>query len=290
MTTKLPVPVDTRMRVGQVELNVTDWGGDGDTIFFAHPTGFFGKIWKPVIDRIRAAGFGGRIFTFDQRGQGMSCKHDEGYAWRDMAHDTVDLLDALGVGDAVGVGHSAGATFVACAGAARPGSFRRLVLIDPILVGSLAKHSAKIAANNSVMARKTRTRRLVYESRKSMFEAFRDRPPYDTWTDESLHVYVDLGSFDRPDGTVELLCPGRIEAQLYEGALEIDPIPELAKLNVPVLLVAGAHSDTFREPVLSTARDALHDHRYVVVQDATHFVPMEYPDKTAEMILAECRA
>jgi pimeloyl-ACP methyl ester carboxylesterase len=276
--------------LADVELNVTDWGGSGDTIFFGHPTGFFGKIWRPVIERIRRAGFTGRIITFDQRGQGMSSKHDEGYAWRNLARDTVELLGALDVRGAVGVGHSAGATFVACAGAVCPSAFRRLVLIDPILVGSLAKHSAKVAANNAVMARKTRTRRLVYESRAAMFDAFRHRSPYDTWTDESLRTYVELGSFDRPDGTVELLCPGRIEAQLYEGALEIDPITELAKLTQPVLIVRGAHTDTFGEPLLSMARDALHDHRFVVVENATHFAPMECPDEIAAMILAECAA
>lgn len=156
-------PIDSRRAINGVELQVTEWGGEGDTIFFGHPTGFFGKIWKPIIERLRVRGYEGRIVTFDQRGQGMSSKLDEGYAWRELATDTAELVRELGIEGALGVGHSAGATLVASAAAMRPGSFRRLVLIDPILVGSLAKTSER-AKNNSSMSKRTRTRRLDRKS------------------------------------------------------------------------------------------------------------------------------
>lgn len=275
--------------VNGVQLRVTDWGGEGDTIFFGHPTGFLGKIWKPIIERLRVRGYAGRIVTFDQRGQGMSSKPDDCYSWRELVTDTAELVGELGLEGALGVGHSAGATFVASAAAARPGSFRRLVLIDPILFGSLAKTSER-AKNNSSMSKRARTRRLVYETRDEMFEALRNRAPYDGWTGEALRTYVDLGTFDRPDGAVELLCPGRIEAQLYEGALEIDPVAEFAKLQIPVLLVGADDSNAFREPLRRMAMDALSDARYLEFRNATHFIPQEYPDKIAELLVAECNA
>jgi len=282
-------PTDSKRSINGVELAVTDWGGSGETLFFGHPTGFFGKIWKPVIERLRAGGYEGRIVTFDQRGQGMSSKLDEGYAWRQLADDTAKLVDELDLREAVGVGHSAGATLIASACAMRPGAFRRLVLIDPILIGSMAE-TIERAERNSTMSRKTRTRRLVYESRQRMFEAFRDRSPFDTWTDEALNVYVELGTFDRPDGAVELLCPGRIEAQLYEGALDIDPLADFEKLQIPVLLIGADGSDAFRSPMRRLALQALADGRYLEFENATHFIPMEYPDRVAELILAECNA
>jgi pimeloyl-ACP methyl ester carboxylesterase len=281
---------DSLVRVGEVDLLVSDWGGDGETIFFGHPTGFLGKIWKPVIDCMRARGFGGRILTYDQRGQGMSSKLDEGYSWRELVNDLEGLLDTLGVVDAVGVGHSAGATINACAAASRPSCFRRLILIDPILAGSLPHAGIEHEDGGSSMARRTRTRRLVYESRAAIFDAFRNRSPYDTWTEEALRSYVEFGVFDRPDRSVELLCPSRIEAQLYDGALKIDPLVYMRKLRVPVLLVGADNSNSLQEPLLSMAREALADHRYVEFVDATHFVPMERPDEVAELILAECNA
>jgi pimeloyl-ACP methyl ester carboxylesterase len=282
-------PIDSRRTINGVELQVTEWGGAGDTIFFGHPTGFFGKIWKPIIERLRARGYEGRIITFDQRGQGMSSKLDEGYAWRELVIDTTELVGELGLEGALGVGHSAGATFVASAAAIRPGSFRRLVLIDPILVGSMAK-TIERAENNSSMSKRTRTRRLVYETREGMFEVLRDRAPYDSWTDEALRTYVELGTFDRPDGAIELLCPGRIEAQLYEGALEIDPLAEFERLQIPVLLVGADGSNAFREPLTRMSLDALSDGRYLEFENATHFIPMEYPDAIADLLVAECRA
>jgi pimeloyl-ACP methyl ester carboxylesterase len=282
-------PIDTRRAINGVEIVVTEWGGDGDTIFFGHPTGFFGKIWKPVIDRLRIGGFEGRIITFDQRGQGMSSKHDNDYSWDEMGNDTAELVDELDLRDAVGVGHSAGATFVALAAARRPGRFRRLVLIDPILLGSMSVSSRRSGGNSS-MAKRTRTRRLVYDTRRQMFDAYRNRGPYATWTDEALNVYVDLGTFERPDGTVELLCPGRIEAQLYEGANGVDPVAEFDRLDIPVLLAIPDGTDVFRAALRKKTLDALPNGRFLEFANATHFVPMEQPDVVAGVLLAECKA
>ncbi len=282
-------PIDSRTKLNGVDIAVTDWGGEGDTIFFGHPTGFFGKIWKPTIDRLRARGYSGRIITFDQRGQGMSSKHDEGYDWDEIANDAVALLDELDLHDAVGVGHSAGATFVALAAARRPGRFRRLILIDPILIGSLPG-SRERAKNNSSMAKRTRTRRLVYDSREQLFDAYRTRRPYDSWTDEALQVYADFGTFERPDGAIELLCPGRIEAKLYEAATGIDPVAEFDRLQIPVLLAIPDGTDVFRDAVKKMTFDALSFGRYLEFENATHFLPMERPDDIADLLVAECKA
>jgi pimeloyl-ACP methyl ester carboxylesterase len=282
-------PTDSRLEINGVEIQVSDWGGDGDTMFFGHPTGFFGKIWKPTIKRLRERGYTGRIVTFDQRGQGMSTKRDDGYAWTQLADDSIKLIEKLGLSGAIGVGHSAGSTFLAAAAAACPESFRRLVLFDPILVGSLPDTAAR-AEHNASMAKRTRTRRVVYETREEMFEALRSRRPYTTWTEEALRVYVDLGTFDRPDGAVELFCPGRIEAQLYEGALAFDPVAELKKISVPVLVVGADGSDAFPQILRKMAQDALADGRYIEFENASHFMPMEYPDLVTDLLLAECRA
>jgi pimeloyl-ACP methyl ester carboxylesterase len=270
------------VRVGGVTLHVEDWGGSGATVVLGHPTGFLGAVWLPVIRRLRSRGFGGHILTYDQRGHGLSSKPDEGYDWQRFVDDAVALLAGLGIRGALCVGHSAGATTLACAAAAEPRLARGLVMIDPILFEP--EFGTIFRGGDNPMAARTRTRRLVWSSREEMLASYRSREPYCTWTEEALRAYVDHGTFERPDGEVELLCPGRIEAQVYENSATLDVFARLAEIEVEVLLVRGGRSTSFPPERAQRALAALRHGRLVTVDPATHFVPMEYPDETAALI------
>jgi pimeloyl-ACP methyl ester carboxylesterase len=286
-TNKLTPCHEQRVRVGDVELHVSDWGGEGRAVVLAHPTGFLGAVWKPILRRLREAGLTDRLLTYDQRGHGLSSKPDSGYEWQRFVDDTTALFAALGIEQAVGVGHSAGATTLAGVAAAHPRLLRRLVLIDPVLMDpDIARLVAESGGENPMAAR-TRTRRMVWPSRQELFRSFRKRPPYSTWSDEALHAYVDDGTFDRPDGEIELLCPARIEAQVYSHAMSFDAFGVLARVRVPVLLLRGEASTTFDEPRARRALQTLPDGRLVTLARTTHFLPMEDPDEVARLIVAE---
>jgi pimeloyl-ACP methyl ester carboxylesterase len=271
--------------VNGVRLRVADWGGDGAAVLFAHPTGFLGAVWRPVIDCMRAAGFSGRVLTFDQRGHGLSSKPDQGYQWSNFVDDVQELIRVLDLREFLGVGHSAGATTLACASARDPGRARGLILIDPILIDATTAHFK--SGRDNPMAAKTRTRRLVWASRAELYESFRRRSPYDTWTDRALRIYVEEGTFERPDGEYELYCPGRIEAQIYQNAGSIDGFSCLAALRIPTLIVRGERSDSFDEARAGRAVSCLRQGRLLTVPKATHYVPMEQPHLIADLILAE---
>jgi len=272
--------------VNGVRLHVTDWGGEGTPVLFAHPTGFLGAVWRPVIERMRASGFTGHVLTFDQRGHGLSSKPDRGYEWSNFVDDVRALIASLELRDFLGVGHSAGATTLACASARDPGRARGLILIDPILFNPASSEHPR--GRDNQMAAKTRNRRLLWASREELFRSFRERPPYDTWTDESLRNYVEAGTFERPDGEYELYCPGRIEAQIYENADRIDGFACLAALQIPTLIVRGERTDSFDVSRAERALACLRAGRLVNVPNTTHYVPMEQPGWVAQVVLAEC--
>ncbi len=282
------LPQGRRVDLGHTYLHVDDWGGEPPGVLFAHPTGFLGRIWKPVIEAMRSEGFSAQVLTFDQRGHGRSAKPDSGYEWERFVEDLEALVERLGVRGAVGVGHSAGATTIACTAARRPEVFRRLVLIDPILLDPVS--DAEYARRDNPLSERTRGRRLVWESREEMFESYRSRFPYDTWTDEALRAYVEEGTFDREDGTVELWCPGRIEAQVYANAASMDVFAELARIRVPTLLVRGEHSLSFAADRAKRTLETIEQARLLEVEGTTHYVPMEAPERIAQIVLAEFNA
>lgn len=279
---------DHRVAVGAVSLHVTEWGGANstDTIVLSHPTGFLGAVWKPLIARLRALGVGSRILTCDQRGHGLSSKPDDDYAWERFVEDTIGLFHALDLRGVLAVGHSAGATTMAGVAAAEPGLVSRLVMIDPVLFHPKWAAAMEEAGENPMAAR-TRTRRMVWPSREALVASYRDREPYRTWTDEALRAYVDEGTFERPDGEVELLCPARIEAQVYSAAAAFDAFAVLQRVRAPLLLLRGEHSTTLDEGRTRLALEAAPHARLVTVAGTGHFLPMERPDEVAGLIVAE---
>src|SRR5437667_12711338 len=72
-----------------------------------------------------------------------------------------------------------------------------------------------------------------------MFASLRGRVPFETWEEEFVRLYVEHGVADRPDGQVELLCPGEIEAQVYANAPLSDGFGFLERLAVPALVIRG---------------------------------------------------
>ena len=66
------------------DLAVHEWGGTGAPTLLAHPTGFHGRVWAPVADRLVAAGR--QVWSFDFRGHGDSTAPDpdsnaDAYSW-----------------------------------------------------------------------------------------------------------------------------------------------------------------------------------------------------------------
>ncbi len=282
-------PRSERVHVNGLWLNVSDWGGEGDFVFFAHPTGFLGTLWRPIIDRLRRSGVTSRIYSYDQRGHGLSSKPDSGYEWANFVEDTVQVMRLLGIENALGIGHSAGGTTLAGVASREPRRFRRLVMVDPVLYDlELARLISEIGGNP--MVARTRTRRMVWSSREELFGSYRKREPYSTWTEESLRVYVNEGTFERPDGEIELLCPARVEAQVYSGAPDYDAFSCLRKVEVPVLLLRGERSTTFDEERARRAVEVTPQARLLTVPGTTHFIPMEKPDEVARLILDEHRS
>ena len=75
-------------------LAVHAWGGTGDPVLLAHPTGFHGVVWQPVAERLVDTGC--RVWSFDFRGHGDSDPSpDGGYSWDGFADDAAAVLDHL---------------------------------------------------------------------------------------------------------------------------------------------------------------------------------------------------
>ncbi|HEX5940318.1 MAG TPA: alpha/beta hydrolase [Dehalococcoidia bacterium] len=274
-----------RPQPGFVDLRGTrlrywDWPGTGRTVLMVHATGFLGRIWDPVVESLPRDY---RVIAVDQRGHGDSDKPDIDYDWRYFVEDVTALTAALEIEGCVAVGHSGGGAAIACAEIERPGLFAGLVLIEPI---------AYPGPRRPVVPREgapdlpsiSRNRRLVWDSREEILESWRSRPPFDSWSPAALEAYVQHGFFERPDGKVELKCPGEYEARMFEQSFSLNTFERLPELSAPNLVIFGENTDTFPGPLRDTIAGRLRNSERHDISGAGHFVVMEKPEAVAAEI------
>lgn len=257
-----------------------DWGGEGSDVVLVHPTGFHAHIWQPLAERLRNHF---HVVALDTRGHGDSDKPAEDYGWPSFARDLEAFIDAAGLVRPIGIGHSAGATAIAVVEATHPGTFQAAVLMEPILFYGPPRGHYTLEENP--MAAGTLKRRRVWPSRQAIYDSYRSRPPFQTWNDELLHLYVEHGVADRADGSVELKCPPEAEARMYLwGPYELPTSELIPAIRCPVLLIRGAESTALSAEAAERTAALLPD-CHLVTMAGTHFAPFEHPSEIEERII-----
>jgi pimeloyl-ACP methyl ester carboxylesterase len=257
-----------------------DWRGEGPDLLFVHPTGFVADIWRPLAERLKTHY---RVVALDTRGHGESDKPAEDYGWPSFARDLESFIAAVGLSNPIGIGHSAGATAIAVCEATRPGSFRRAVLMEPILFYGPAR--TRFTLESNPMAAGTMKRRANWPSKQAVLASYSSRPPFQAWDGEILRQYVEHGFAEQPDGSVQLKCPPEAEARMYLwGPYELPTAELMPRITCPVLLIRGAESTALSAEAARRTQALLPDSQ-LVTMPGTHFAPFEHPRRAEEEIL-----
>lgn len=269
-----------------VEIALLDWGGDGPLVLMHHANGFcagtLGLVAEGLTDRFHVIGM-------DARGHGRSSKPegDAAYAWHHFAEDYLAVARRLagehGGRVAVGLGHSFGGTSAFGAAAREPELFERLVLVDPVLPRSDdevpdPERSERIAR----MVEGARKRRASWPSRAAARAHFAERSLFERWLPAALDLYVEHGLQGATDGTVELACPGAVEAAVFANGPAIDAVELARRARVPTTVLWAALGN-FPLPLYRLVFGAMECAEIVAV-DAGHLVPMERPNLVVEAV------
>src|SRR5579884_431483 len=104
---------------------------NGHTVVLLHGMNFYGEYWSGTIEVLRKEGF--RVVVPDQVGFGRSTKAANiPYTLSDMATNTRNLLEALGIQKAMIVGHSMGGMVATRFALLYPDVTEKLVLYNQI--------------------------------------------------------------------------------------------------------------------------------------------------------------
>ena len=279
-------PVTHTIDANGIRIAVHDWGGDGSPVLLAHPTGFHGRIWGPIAERLVVRGH--YVWSFDFRGHGDSDAPSvdaESYSWDGFAADVLAVarhLDLTGDPDVLACGHSKGAAALLLGEANAPGTFRRIWAYEPIMFPSDVRLPPR---EEFGMAKAARRRRDQWPSIDAAFDAYASKPPLDVMREDALRAYVEYGLRDRGDGTYELKCRPEVEARIYTMGPNHDAYGRLAEIDAPVRVVCGETSTDISPAFGADIAARLPDGRLEVMVGAGHFGPQAEPDLTVTSML-----
>lgn len=243
--------------------------GTGPALVLLHGTSASHAVWEPIADALASRA---TVVSIDQRGHGRSDKPETGYDGASFAADVVTVLDALGIQRAVVAGHSLGARNAWVAAAKHPHRISGVIVVDytpyvePTVLDELDVRVAK--GDRS------------FDNAMDIEKYLEDR--YPRLPLAAVRRRAKWGYWQREDGSWVPLAPAFAMKQLVAG-LRIPWDQEFRDVGVPMTCLRGVDSAIVSEAAWLAAQDVCPQARWVVVDDADHYVPEEQP----EMVVSE---
>jgi pimeloyl-ACP methyl ester carboxylesterase len=267
-------------------------GPRAPSLHFAHANGFNALTYRSLLEDLADEM---RIFASDLRGHGQTtlAANPKGMrSWLIYRDDILRVLQEVDGRPKILAGHSMGATASLMAAIAKPGWVTGLVLIEPVILPPRYLRWMSVVRTLGLIDRmfpmvtQAKRRRGIWPTREAMFQAYRGRGAFGTWPEEVVRDYITGGSVEYlDDRQVRLACTPGWEAANYRAGPP-DIWHDLGKVRCPITLIVGGKRSTCPEEVIELLIKQRPEVRIVRVPEASHFLPMEYPDVVQREIRA----
>lgn len=272
------------VRVGNLVFDVRMSGpADGRPVLALHGFPQSGRCWDDVAERLADAGM--RVIAPDQRGYSPRARPPDvaDYALPHLVGDALGLLDALGLDRADVVGHDWGAAVAWELAVDHPDRVRTLTAVSvphPAAFGWAREHDDDQRERSGYIGlfrEPGRAERVLLEDGARRLRAtFAGVPP-----ERTVDGYVRALSAD-----------GALTAALnWYRAMDARPDGPPGPVTVPTTYVwSTADAALGRAGAERCGEHVRGPYEFVVLDEITHWVPEQAPDRLAEVIMARVAA
>jgi len=257
-------------------------------LLFAHANGYPPGCYLPLVESLAARY---RLLSIEQRPLWPGSRPEDLEDWHPLSRDLLEFLAEQRMPPVIAVGHSLGGIVCLRAALQQPGRFRALALLDPVLflprivrTWNLVR-TLGLAPRLHPLVRGAQRRRRTFESRERLFDLYRRKSVFRYFSDDHLRALVE--GLTRPvDGKFDLAYNPEWESRIYLTGIwrDMDLWSNLKSLQVPLLIIRGAETDTFHAGAARLVQRRLPNARILTLDHSTHLVPLEKPALTAEAI------
>lgn len=270
-------PTNKYITANGITQHYLDWGNEtAPPLLMIHATGLCGNVWNPYA-RDLSKHF--HVMCLNQRGHGHTDQPTGKYDFELVGEDIAAFIQELDLYDIHGVGHSSGGLVTLMASHMLPGRYSKIALTETTL-----RNRSSMITPEQLESRLNRTRgkRLIWDSRSAIYEAYRTRNAFKNWCEESFLGYLDGGTKTLEDGRVQLLCPPEVEAHYYETRYGMEVDKYFTELKGSYLLLLGNYpgAQVADDPAILRWKDLAEEATVKAMGIGSHFLPLEYPEET----------
>ena len=255
-------------------------------IVFSHANGFPAGCYRLLFDRWRRAGHA--VHAIERFGQDAAFPASNN--WPHLRDQLIAFIEAEVTEPALLIGHSLGGYVSVMVASKRPDLVCGVLLLDaPLIVGWRA-HALHMAKTTGLIqridpVRVALGRRHRWPSKAAVLAHFQAKRAFARWDPRVLADYVASG-FVRRGGHTVLAIERELEARIYASLPHhIGPLLRRHPLQCPLAFIGGRQSVEARQAGLAATR-RLAGERFVWTE-GTHLFPMEHPETTAALALAQ---
>ena len=274
-------PTSNYIKANGITQHYLDWGNtSAPPLLMVHATGLCGNVWNPYA-RVLSKHF--HVICLNQRGHGYTEQPTGDYDFELVGQDVAAFILELDLTDIHGIGHSSGGLVTLMASHMLPGRYSKIALTET----TLRNRSSMITPEQlETRLDRTRSKRMVWDSREAIYEAYRNRNAFKNWSEESFQGYLDGGTKTLQDGKVELLCPPEVEAHYDQTRYGMEVDKYFTELKGSYLLLLGEYEggQVADDPAILRWIDMAEKARVKAMGIGSHFLPLEYPKETLDEV------
>ena len=261
---------------------------EGTPLLFTHANGYPPDCYTPLFNLLE----GHKIVAMRQRPLWDDARPEDIDDWKPLTDDLLRFMDEQKLDGITGIGHSLGGIALLRAAMREPKRFSSVILLDPVLfppyfIGMWKIIRAlKLEYKLHPLVAASQRRRRVFKSREIILRAYRSKPVFQYFSDEALEAYVNGITCPVGDGSYQLCYSAEWETQIYVTGVSPDMglWRGLPKLQVPLLIIRGAETDTFFESTGKLVMKKRPSAKVISIPKSTHLVPLEQPEAVASEI------
>ena len=213
--------------------------------------------------------------------------------WSLFKDDVLNFINQNNLQSTVGIGHSMGAILILLIEITHPGTFKQIFLLDPVITSRFKSFIYKLLFSINLidimhpMIKITNRRKEKFESKKIMYQNYRNKKIFSKISDEGLMNYIN-SIIEESNDSVKIKISKKWENTIYRtGSMHDNEIwRNIKNINSPSYVILPKEDQFGYFNYGIKLRDRNKSFKNLFINNSTHLFPIERPKKTANLILA----
>jgi len=259
------------------------FGSGEEIIHFAHANAYPPGSYSELLTKL---GENHTVLASEARPLWQDRPSDRDTSWTLFADDLIRFLDNRQLSGIIGIGHSLGAVMTLIAAVKRPDLFRKIILIEPVIL-----HRNLYRLTNIIPLKMRRLivppikiaekRRNFWPSKEKAFDSFRTKKVFRKFSDTALNNYISAG-LTKTDGGYKLTFSPEWEARVYAMAYSSWKI--YGELDIPSLSIRAEETNAIYKTAWPEWKKLRPEAGYECINNTTHLLPLESPDELTDIL------